>query len=266
MTAGSHHIRFQNGEIKNCYYEPVYIEGSDSNEILTSFLHGSVASPCVNLVSGSDNNLIRDNEISTCAGAGIQAASPNTGTIIRNNRIHDVGTTEGQTGIVTAGATSPVMINNVVTNNHRGIHLQAGTTNDAKVYNNTVHGNATQGLQIEPSAGAVVTNNIMAANTTAQIVNNGTGPTPTTNLTTAPPFDPAFPGRFHLTAAATTAINTGTALPADVPTDYEGVARPQPSGGQWDIGASEFVGAITEPPPGVAIRMPYWRGQGFFWR
>ncbi len=268
MATGTHHIRFQNGEIKNCHFEPVYIEGSDNNEILNSAIHGSALKDCIGLNVGSDNTILRGNTIHTCPSAGILAGSPNTGTVIRDNVIHDAGTDtpSAKAGIMTAGATSPVIINNLVYNNYRGIHLQAGTTNDAKVFNNTVHGNATQGVQIDATAGAVVTNNIVAANTIAQIVNNGSGPTPTTNLTTAPPFDPAFPNKFHLTSAATTAIDVGTPLTADVPKDYEGIDRPQGAG--YDIGASEFVGTIVpeEPPPGIAIRMPYWRGQGFFWR
>jgi parallel beta-helix repeat protein len=268
MTTGAHHIRFQNGEIRNCHFEPIFIENSDNNEILTSSIHGSAIKPCINLVAGSDNTVLQGNTIHTCPLAGIEAGSPNTGTVMRDNVIHDAGTDtpSAKAGIMTAGAISPVIINNVVYNNYRGIHVQGGTTNDAKVFNNTVHGNATQGIQIDATAGAVVTNNIVAANTIAQIVNNGSGPTPTTNLTTAPPFDPAFPNKFHLTSAATAAIDVGTPLTADVPKDYEGIDRPQGAG--YDIGASEFVGTIVpeEPPPGIAIRMPYWRGQGFFWR
>ncbi len=265
MAGGTHHIRFTNGEIKNCYFEPVYIDGSDNNEIRTSLLHGSATTACVALAAGSDNTVLQGNTIHTCAGAGIEALNPTSGTVMRDNVIHDAGTTNTQAALLLTGATNPVLVNNVAYANYRGLHLQTGTSG-AKVYNNTLHGNATTGLQVDSGVtGTAITNNIVAANTTSQIVNNGASTTQTTNLTTAPPFDPALPNRFHLTSAATTAIDVGTSLTADVPFDYEGVVRPKGAG--YDIGASEFVDVVTPPvgPPGV-VRVPAWRSQGFFWR
>jgi pectate lyase len=263
MTAPTHHIRFQNGEIKNCHFEPIYIENSDNNEVLNSTIHGSTVASCINLTGGSDNTIIRGNTIHTCAEGGIEAGSPNTNTVIRANVIHDVGTNNTLAGIALTGAATPEVINNVSYTNYRGGQLSGGTSN-AKVYNNTFHGNSQQGFFIDSGVnGTTVTNNIVANNTAGQIVNSGSGTTQLTNLTTAPPFDPAFPNKFHLTSASTTAIDVGTALATDVPNDYEGVPRPQGSG--FDIGASEFVGTIIPPPPG-AIQGPYWRGQGFLWR
>lgn len=255
MTTGTHHIRFQNGEIRNCHFEPVYIENSDNNEILSSNIHGSAIKDCIGLTAGSDNTILRSNTIHMCAGAGIIAGNPNTGTVIRNNQIRNVGTT----GIALFSLTSPEVINNVVYSNNLGIQLFSGTSN-AKVYNNTVYGNTTDGIRMDTDVtGTLLTNNISASNSGVQIV----GPaTQLTNLTTAPPFAGASAGDFHLTSASTTAIDMGTPLTTDVPTDYEGVPRPQRTG--YDIGASEFQS--TETLPGVAIRQPYWKGQGFFWR
>ena len=51
-------------------------------------------------------------------------------------------------------------------------------------------------------------------------------------------------GDFHLLPAASLAIDKGYALPADVPTDKDGVARPQGSG--FDIGPYERIG--NRPP------------------
>ena len=262
MTPGTHHIRFQNGEVKNCHYEPIYIENSDNNEVLNSTIHGSVVASCINLTGGSDNTKVHNNTIYGCPEAGIEAASPNTNTSIRSNVIHDVGSASNLAGIALTGAATPEIINNVAYANYRGVQLLTGTSN-AKVYNNTLHGNTQQGLLVDSGVtGTTATNNIVAANTSAQII-PGTGTTQTTNLTVAPPFDATAPNKFHLTAASTTAVNQGTTLTTDVPTDYEGVPRPQ--GGFYDIGASEFIGTLIPPPPG-AIQGPYWRGQGFLWR
>lgn len=263
MTPGTHHVRFQNGEIKSCHFEPIYNEGSDNNEILNSIIHGSVVASCINLTAGSDNTTIRNNTIYGCAEAGIEASGANTNTSIRNNVIHDVGSANTLAGIALTGATTPEIINNVAYANYRGVQLLIGTSN-AKVYNNTLNNNLQQGLLIDTGVtGTAATNNIVADNSVAQIVNNGGTTTQTTNITVAPPFDPAFPNKFHLTAAATTAINVGTSLATDVPTDYEGVARPQGAG--FDIGASEFIATVV-PPAAGAIQGPYWRGQGFLWR
>jgi len=258
----SHHITFQNGEMKNTYWEVAYSFGAANVSILTSTIHDTSNAPCVALAVSSTNGTVQGNTLYNCAGAGVQAdqnVSPSgtqSGNRILANQVRAAGATMSQAGITFSGSTGQV-INNLVWGSYAGITITTGASG-AKVYNNTVYGNTTSGITVNSGAVSTnLTNNITSNNGTSQLVNNGTSTVQNTNLQTVP--GTGFfvnPGTgatadFHLQNTATVAIDQGTALTTDVPTDYENVSRPQGSG--YDIGASEFAG--TPPPPPGELRL-----------
>jgi hypothetical protein len=249
FNPGVHHVRFQRGEIKHCYWELAYINGAHQTEIVTSRLHDHTHEHAVNIVGGSDGTRIQGNTIWHSVGAGVQAdssyAPPGTQrqTTILGNIIHDVGAATQHAAIIIGGS-DVLVANNLVYGTYAGVRATQGTTS-GKIYNNTLCHNTTVGLQVDPGvSGALLTNNIVCANGTGQIVDQGTDTVQTTNLQEVPPFVNVGQGDYHLAATATAAMGTGTVL-REVPTDLDG--RPRPPDAAYDLGA--YVGGTTVAPP-----------------
>ena len=109
-------------------------------------------------------------------------------------------------------------------------------TSGAKVWNNTVYGNKTYGLQIGPGSSTVVQNNILYSNGRGNYSNQGSGTTYANNLTTDPGFVDASSSNFNLRSSSP-AINKGVVL-SSVPNDYKNISRPR--GASHDIGGYEY--------------------------
>lgn len=140
-----------------------------------------------------------------------------------------------------------IMRNNVVYGTaDAGVYMNKAS--GFKVYNNTI-------LGIPSGVGAVesrfagsngdVRNNLMDK---AVKLRDGGAATSSNNITngTASMLVNAAAGDYHLNpATASAAIDTGFALPADVPLDMDG--QPRPSGSAYDIGADELSLAPAAP-------------------
>ena len=168
----------------------------------------------------------------------------------------------GGYGLIILGATGNIVRNNVIYENRNnemwgnqmggnwGIYIHArsptlpGASNGGgnKIYNNTVWGHDSVygpfGIKIEDAWGNVsgndVRNNISYQN--GVDVYTGRLGVGSNNLTTDPRFVNPPTGDFHLQSSSP-AIDAGLTL-SEVPTDFDGVSRPQGSG--YDIGAYEF--------------------------
>jgi hypothetical protein len=136
----------------------------------------------------------------------------------------------------------------------KGIHLFGGVSTNNKIYNNTIYNVREYGIDLDPSIGTghVIRNNLVwnadggglidgTSNTytcTNNLFSSVSGETCTSNQTANPQFANAGGNDFHLTAASTSAIDTGTATGASFSDDKDGVVRPK--GVAWDIGAYEY--------------------------
>ncbi|HZG58843.1 fibronectin type III domain-containing protein [Paenibacillus sp.] len=123
-----------------------------------------------------------------------------------------------------------------------------------KVYNNTIF-NVGSGVGAIESR-YVQSNGLVYNNLMNGIIKNRDGGTHTaaanlTNATIDFMVDAANRNYRLNPLKATAAINTGTSLPSEVPTDFYGDARPYGSG--YDIGAVEFSPDETVPPAAITL-------------
>jgi hypothetical protein len=110
-----------------------------------------------------------------------------------------------------------------------------------KIYNNTVYNNEYMGISVSGGSGEI-RNNISYGNGNQNIASGKY--TASNNLTSNPNFVNGGASDFRLQSNSP-AINAGVNL-VDVPTDKDGVLRPQ--GGAYDIGAYEYVGGASNTP------------------
>jgi hypothetical protein len=257
---GVHHLKIQNGEIKNSPTQGVQggYGGTTTNniQIINMKIHhnGTPGEYCNGGSCGGgvyDHGiyiaiqyaLIEGCDIYSNTGGGIQIYDSSGGnssnTIVRNNRIHDNGTV----GLILSYGTNLQAYNNLVYANGAGIGANYNASN-VQIYNNTVY-NHPSGYGIEIGSGAsgtIVKNNIIFQNY-GPIANYGPGTTTSNNLTTNPNFVSSTD--FHLQSNSP-AINAGTNL-LSVATDYDGAIRPV--GSAYDIGAYEYGGTVSSPTP-----------------
>ena len=253
LTGNTHHIRFQNGEVKNAgrwgiatnfhnttsfadtFYEFINLD-VHHNGRTKNVDHGFYIKTSRNLIDGCH---IHDNVawgIHNFAGDNSEPKANNN--TYRNNLIHHNGINYSQGGGITMGSgDNNIAYNNVVWKNYTGINVHSYRNPvNSGVFHNTIYGNTGYGILIEPgSQGADVINNISYGNY-VNMDNRGSGTSISNNLTSNPSFKNASAGDFHLQSGSA-AIDTGTTLSA-VPTDREGRRRPQ--GNRSDIGAYEW--------------------------
>jgi len=138
---------------------------------------------------------------------------------------------------------NPIMRNSLVYNNPNWGLFVSGSFTNGKIYNNTITGNGQNYALTYDASGCQVRNNIVYNNTQAI----RTGCSQSNNFTSNPNFVSAGANDFRLQANSQ-AINAGANVGSDVPTDKDGVSRPQ--GGAYDIGAYEYVsgGGGAQPP------------------
>ena len=254
---GAHHVRFTGVEVKNSKRQGVHStlgSGPASGQTFIEFLNmrvhdnGTVANLDHGFYVEVANQLIEGCEVYNNAAFGVHlyrggSTTLPTNNIVRKNYIHNNNRLgSGRGGIMIAGP-SNLVYNNVVANNTEGIELGYGSANNNEVFNNTVYGHSTFGIQVRSGmSGNQLKNNIVYSNGT-NIINDGSGTVQSNNLTTDPSFVNAAGADFHLQAGSA-AIDAGTPLVADVPDDFDGGIRP--FGSAYDIGAYEYNSVI--PP------------------
>ena len=237
---GAHHIRFQNGIVRNTFYEGVYIQNATDTEVINSTIAQSQWYG-VNVVGSSTRTLLQNLTVTNHAQAGIQV---NNGSVftVREVTLTANGGCGHQPAVRVGGSgnTASLIANAVIYGNYAGLEITSGASG-LKVYNSTVVNNTTVGAQINSGAVATdLTNNILTGNGGGQnLVNTPGGSTHQRALLfTNPGFADAPAGDFRLLPTATTAIDQGHTV-AVATTDRAGVSRPHPPGGNYDIGAYE---------------------------
>jgi parallel beta-helix repeat protein len=268
---GNHDFILRNLEIKN-FHQVGILVGGNNIQILNSKIHHQV-SECgcsgerwygIYFHHGT-NGVLEGNEIYNNPGGGIHAYPGTiTNLVIRGNSIHDNGYLDSSPvgGMVVAedgvqSVTGVQVYNNLVyrngvgqsiVNGSNGIRVSTGA-DGTKVWNNTVYRNNGSGVNIQKGTVAptntVVQNNIVFANTAAQIVDAGVGSTINHNLTNDPNFVNAAAFDFKLQPSSP-AIDAGTPL-SQITTDFRKAARPQ--GVTHDIGAYEVGTSVAPAPP-----------------
>lgn len=252
IDSKNHHFILRNLEIKNFRYNGLYTAGNDTQVInckihdnkppnSTGYFYGIYASRGSNL-------LIQGSQFYNNSGGGLHLfPGPLSNPVIRNNSIHhnNYQSNASVGGIILYGSSGTIynakIYNNLVYRNGTsssgsatGIRLVY--TSGAKVWNNTVYGNKTYGLQIGSSSSTVVQNNILYSNGRGNYSNQGSGTTYANNLTTDPGFVDASSSNFNLRSTSP-AINKGVTL-SSVPIDYRNLSRPR--GASHDIGGYEY--------------------------
>jgi hypothetical protein len=280
INQGSHHIRFQNCEIKNSYLNGIGIWwgnnnglSSDYNEIINCKIHHTAryGGPGVpdtapgygrghGIYITTSHNIVRGCQFYETGEYGIHqwTAVPKfaNNNLIDGNIVTRSGfntTRYGKIccgGITASAGTSTVIRNNLVYENLvNGIELGTTCTN-CKIYNNTTYNNP--GLNIytfDGGTGREVRNNIAYP----KGIYAGTGTEISNNLFTNPNFANVTANDFRLLSSSP-AVDTGMTL-STVAKDFSGHSRP--SGVAHDIGAHEFnstQSAAPAPPRNLIVR------------
>jgi len=243
-----HDIRFQNGEIKNTYYEPVFLQDASNIEILSSHIHGSTLLSLITVAGTTSAILIQGNTFDTAPLPGIRADSVGTtGLVVLGNILTGLGL-GSSVGAITVAGPFALIANNIIQGGYQGIVVKA-TATSALLANNTIVSNTQAGVVVTSGASSTALTNNILYNNSSPLTNNGTGTTQTTNLTTDPLFVNAPAQNFRLQAGSA-ARDTGTSVAAFT-TSFYGV--PRPSGTAWDIGAAEYdVTTEGTEPTGLA--------------
>ncbi len=188
---GAHHIRFQNGEIRNARRQGVL--GMVDSEILNSSIHdnGTDASAGQHgLYVTGDNNLVEGCDIYNNAYYGIQTYDAGGGpdnNIFRNNRIHNNGRIRPSFEIILGSGTGNIASGNQIYGGAGGgIQVQYGPPVNSQIIENTIYGNASDGIFIAADArGTTVSNNRVYGNGGKPIVDLGSNTTLAANQTVA---------------------------------------------------------------------------------
>jgi parallel beta-helix repeat protein len=157
LTGGSHHIRFQNFEIKNPQVNGIQLTwhngGSTYNEFRNCHIHDTGKSGKGHgIYIETSNNLIDGCDLHDNYRYGLQIYDgynqASNFNIIRNNHVHQNGLLQAHSGGITIGGDGNLIENNRVHDNPWGISVLSGSPRNTKVRNNTVWNH--------PGAGVVV--------------------------------------------------------------------------------------------------------------
>lgn len=279
INAGSHHVRYTNGEIKNsgnCVLTADYDQDTGFIEILNSELHEATG---YGVYSGESDGLYDNLNIHAIDGYGFHfyretsefAPTPRdcSRNLVRNCYVHDYNRVVGpRAGLLFYRGDDNVAYNNIIVNNPSSISSVIQTTGQLRMllYNNTLHNadnlgfgvtfNDSQewpGPTIFHTADCEVRNCIIYQCAAGDIVDNGaaTGTVLAANVTADPHFVDAAGGDYHINDITSPCCDTGNNLSGTLTTDFDGNARPPASPGDaWDVGAFEFEGEAPPPPSG----------------
>ena len=250
LSLNAHHIRFQNVEVKNGYYQGVYAGGTaHHNEFINMAVHDNGTTDFDHglYIKGPDN-LVERSDVYRNAGWGVHIYNETTANlannnIVRNNKVHDNARLGRRgTGIILSSGTGNTAYNNLVWGNAGGIQIGYVAPTDSEVYNNTVYANRDYGIRVDADGtNTILKNNILYQNGTAygaQLSNAGIGTQQSNNLIgNDPKFVDVLAHDFHLQLGSP-AIDAGVTLDA-VTTDFDGNTRPQ--GFAIDLGAFESI-------------------------
>lgn len=261
-AVNSHTVRIEGNEVFHNYGDPAAMNVSYGIVVYGPRIEGSVA-----------DNTVYDHasEVNVAIGLCVFAGSVS---IDRNRLFNNRGVSAGPgasggltiwSGTSEGGVTGTYTVtNNIIASNTRGIFANtAGLGADISIVNDTVVDNHLVGIE-ESATGAAETkiSNCIVGDWdsgTGAVDLVGVGPVTYSNIQDGPPpgagnisTDPVFvdpdgpdgvfgspDDDYHLTASSP-CIDAGTALGAPSH-DYDGDARPQPSGGAVDIGADEYL-------------------------
>ncbi|MEK6802005.1 MAG: right-handed parallel beta-helix repeat-containing protein [Nitrospirota bacterium] len=274
----THHLRFQNLEVKNSPWNGIIVAGS-FHEFINLKVHDNGAWS-MSTGYGPGNNgayLTTDNSIvdggeyynNQCFGVRFMdssAAQSSDNNVVRNTRIYGNGRGVAFSGTATCGSGGGGIVlgdannaayNNLIYSNYWGFQTTGSGTrpvSGALVYNNTFYANL-YGINVSSeSINAQVRNNILFQNGFG-IANTGSGTFFSNNLCPAAALgcsligDPKFANAagFDLRIqAGSPAIDAGTPLSL-VGNDFARAARPQ--GPNYDIGAYEANGTTDTTAP-----------------
>jgi parallel beta-helix repeat protein len=282
INQGSHHIRFQNCEIRNSYMNGVGLWwgnnnglSSDYNEFINCKIHhngrwGGSGFPDQapgygrghGLYITTSNNVFRGNRIYDNGEYGLHLYNGNYPSNFVNNNVADGNliysnghntTRYGSVccGGITAGSGSGSIIrNNIVYSNRvNGIEVGSSCTN-CKAFNNTTYNNPGWNIySIDGGSGKEVRNNIAYP----KGIYSGTGTVSSNNLSTNPNFVNAAGNDFRLLSSSP-AVDAGMTI-STVTLDF--ARNPRPQGAGHDIGAHEFgggTGSAPAPPQNLSVR------------
>lgn len=258
ISDGNHHFVLRNLEIKNFKFNGLLIVANDI-QVIGCIIHDQIS---VSGLSGERwygiyfakgaNGLLQGNKIYGNPGGGIHAyPGPISNLVVRGNAIHSNNklSTSFVGGLILQGSSSAVIQNSQIYNNviyRNGTSTAGGATgilissytNGTKVWNNTVYGNKTYGVQIgynTTTTSTTVQNNISYGNLAGNYINKAANTTYTNNVTTDPKFLNASANDFNIQSSSP-AVNKGAYLNSVV-NDYRNL--PRPKSGAHDIGGYE---------------------------
>jgi parallel beta-helix repeat protein len=187
-----HHIRFQNGEVKNSPDDTLVFGCGSHVEVLNSKIHNAAA---YGFYWGGQDSVFDGNEVYDNAGfafhiysAGSTAVNNN---IVSNNVIHGngFGYLSGANiygGLIISHGTGNQVDNNIIYDNFAGIGVDYGCTN-CQVSNNIIYNNASYGINIGAGAvNTIVEDNIVYQNGDYDIADYGGGTVLRNNAMTPP--------------------------------------------------------------------------------
>lgn len=257
---GNHHFILRNLEIKNFKFNGLYVGGGNDIQVVNCTIHNQISASGATgerwygiYFHHGSNGVIQGNKIYGNPGGGIHAyPGPISNLIIRGNAVYNNNTLAASTvgGILVWGTSGSIVSSAQVYNNlvYRNGTSSSGPASgiqigyyvrNAKLWNNTVYGNKSYGLQIgydTTTVSTVVQNNISYSNGAGNYINKGSSTTYTNNITTDPKFVASSSSNFQLQSTSP-AINKGVVL-SSVPNDYKNTLRPR--GTSYDIGGYEY--------------------------
>jgi hypothetical protein len=256
-SPSGHHFTVKNCEVKNGRHQGLHIAGANWT-VENNHIHhnGTDVDLDHGIYFSAHDSLVKNNNIHDNRCFGIQNYSSTFTNVNNNTYIGNTFTANG-CGVVISQGSGHLFMNNVMHHDAtRGTVPAFRCCSDGKYYNNTIVNNVgssgLEGYGPTLGSGVIIKNNIICGNNGAQI--GSTGATMSNNLTTCPTFVNSGANDYHLVTGSA-ALGAGTTL-TEVTTDKDGVPRPQPPGGVYDIGAYEGTGSGGPPPdPPLAEQM-----------
>ena len=202
VQKGAHHVRFQNGEVRNVPGQG--IQGGFGNRLTTHLYlintkvhhnghatrQGTSGGRFDHGIYAAIQNLVIDGcEIYENTGYGIHiydsAGGNASNTIVRNSRIYN---NHGDGGVILSVGDNIQFYDNIVYNNYNGVALNYNTTN-ARIYNNTIYDHPRgTGVEIGAAARNSVVRNNSIYNNGRTIVDYGPGTTIFDNVLNNPRY------------------------------------------------------------------------------